>query len=406
MSNRRNSKQHVRPLADDSAHQRAFAPPLSQAHARPQIPDARGDHTAVPNRITSATDDGPRPPMSRVRDRRHRRQSGFRIKSIYWVIGIALIGIVCVVVGPLAAGGSHQAPTAIPSAVQSVTAGPTPTMSLNIKPWDGKGRFTVLVLGIDNDGTDLSTSHTDMMMILSVDPVTHSGAMLSIPRDLFMPIPGESDMQRVNTAFEIGELKQPGGGPKLAMQTVQYNFGIPVNNYVLFTFDAVVSVIDAVGGIDINVPKAIDDEQYPGPNNGFDPLRIPAGLIHMDGMLALKYARTRHNDSDFERTHREQDVILAVRDKVVRLNMLPQLVQQAPTLWSQLQGNLLTDLSLDQILSLAMYARDIAPNNIHHASIEGEYVRPIQWQGDTVLTPDRTQMAALMTQVFGPDYTH
>jgi len=346
--------------------------------------------------------DAPDPATGRARERHRRRQSGLRPRAIYWVIGLTLVGVVWLVVRPLAARGPRQAAIAVPN----VTAGPTPTLSLDIKPWDGKGRFTVLVMGIDDDGTDVATSHTDMMMILSVDPATHSGAMLSIPRDLFMPIPGESDMQRVNTAFELGELKQPGGGPKLAMQTVQYNLGIPVNNYVLFTFQAVVSLIDAVGGVDVNVPKAIDDEQYPGPNNGFDPLRIPAGLIHMDGELALKYVRTRHDDSDFERTHRQQDVILAVRDKVVRLNMLPQLVQQAPTLWSELQGNFLTDLSLDQILSLALYARDITPDNIHHATIEGQYVRPIQWQGESVLTPDRAQMAALMTQVFGPDYTH
>lgn len=355
------------------------------------------------------------PSRGLARERSRRRQTGehsfnwrsnIRSNWIHVVIGLAVLGIVGVItVGVFAARGGEPPP--IPTVVtqNNMTIGPTPTLGLDIKPWNGKGRFTVLLMGVDTrPGEDMSTSRTDVMIIMSIDPVTHTGAMLSIPRDLFVPIPGESDLQRINSAFEIGELKQPGGGPKLAMQTVQYNFGIPINSYVIFTFQAVMSLINAVGGIDINVATPINDPQYPDMNYGYDPLYIPAGLIHMDGTLALKYARTRHDDSDFERTHRQQQVILAVRDKVVHLNMLPQLAAQAPILWSQLQGNFATDLTLDQILSLAVYARDIAPGSVQHATLEGQYVRPVQWQGDTVLTPDRTLLSTLMTQVFGPNY--
>jgi len=317
---------------------------------------------------------------------------------------VGLIGLISIGLFSARNGALTTTPT-ISAAVVVPTAGPTPTISLNIQPWDGKGRFTLLLMGVDKRPSEpLTGSRTDVMIILSVDPASHTAGMLSIPRDLFVPIPGEADMQRINSAFEIGELKASGTGPALAMQTIQYNFGIHVNSYIIFTFEAVTAVIDAVGGVDINVQQAINDDQFPDMNFGYDPLHIPAGNVHMDGTLALKYARTRHGDSDFERTHRQQDVILAVRDKVVHLNMLPQLVQQAPTLWSQLQTSVFTDLTLDKLLGLAVYARDISPGNIHHATLEGQDVRPIQWQGDTVLTPDRNKLSTLMTDVFGANY--
>jgi len=325
------------------------------------------------------------------------------------VIGVAIVGLISIVsIGVFSGhGGANAANPTVNAVAVAPTAGPTPTISLNIQPWDGKGRFTLLLMGVDKRPSEqLSSSRTDVMMILSIDPATHTAGMLSIPRDLFVPIPGETDMQRINSAFEIGELKAAGSGSTLAMQTIQYNFGIPVNSYVIFTFEAVTAVIDAVGGVDINVPQAINDDQFPDMNFGFDPLHIPAGMVHMDGTLALKYARTRHDDSDFERTHRQQDVMLAVRDKVVHLNMLPQLAQQAPMLWSKLQTSVFTDLTLDKMLSLAVYVRDIPPGSIHHATLEGQNVRPIQWQGDTVLTPDRTKLSTLMTDVFGANYTH
>ncbi len=408
-------------------------------HARPLDPrpsrtnSTQASPKSSPGHLRSTDGDMVRTTPTRARERVQRRHSGVDIRrsisspvnlrtqfsNVYWpsllagqraplIIGVALFSLI----GILAIGflsTRSVSPAALPTvnaiAVAS-TAGPTPTISLNIQPWDGKGRFTLLLMGVDKRPSELlDNSRTDVMIVLSLDPASHTAGMLSIPRDLYVPIPGEADMQRINSAYEIGELKAAGTGPALAMQTIQYNFGIHVNSYVIFTFDAVTAVIDAVGGVDLNVPQAINDDQFPDMNYGFDPLHIPAGNVHMDGAMALKYARTRHGDSDFERTHRQQDVILAVRDKVVHLNMLPQLAQQAPGLWSQLQTSFFTDLTLDKMLSLAVYARDIPPGSIHHATLEGQNVRVIQWQGDTVLTPDRNKLTQLMTAVFGDNYT-
>jgi LCP family protein required for cell wall assembly len=416
---------------NQSRHARPLDPNPNRANSTQAVPkrdggQGRSDRDfATPRAVPSRT-------RGRVQRRQHRgirlnapaldsfrtlpgKLAGFNWRQLLvgqWaplVIGVAIAGLLGIVLIGIFSGRGGAAATTptVNAVVVAPTAGPTSTITLNIQPWDGKGRFTMLLMGVDKRPSEpLSSSRTDVMMVLSFDPVTHTAGMLSIPRDLFVPIPGEADMQRINSAYEIGELKAAGTGPALAMQTIQYNFGLHVNSYVIFTFAAVTAVIDAVGGVDINVPSAINDDQFPDMNYGFDPLHIPAGMVHMDGTLALKYARTRHDDSDFERTHRQQDVMLAVRDKVVHLNMLPQLAQQAPMLWSQLQTSVFTDLTLDKMLSLAVYVRDIPPGSIHHATLEGQYVRPIQWQGDSVLTPDRDKLTALMTTIFGANYTH
>jgi LCP family protein required for cell wall assembly len=167
------------------------------------------------------------------------------------------------------------------------------------------------------------------MLVVSVDPESKSAGMLSMPRDLWVEIPGDG-MDRINTAYMYGDLNQsPGGGPALAKKTVQYNLGEPIHYYVRVNFQVFQQVIDLMGGVDIYVEHDINDPLYPDMNYGYDPLRIPSGWQHMDGALALKYARTRHGSSDFERMHRQQQVMLAVRDKVTQLQLLPKLLPRA-----------------------------------------------------------------------------
>ncbi len=365
---------------------------------------------------TTLNEDEPSERRGSARDRMERRRNGTspvappQVHSQHLVIGAAILGILGMVTFTLFAasransGNVMATPTRLISAILP-TVGPTATIPLNVQAWDGKGRLTVLIMGIDQRPDEtVGSARTDLMILLSLDPATRSAGMLSIPRDLFMPIPGESEMQRVNSAYIIGELKKPGSGPQMAMQTIQYNLGIRVNNYVVMNFQTVIALIDAVGGVDIDVAAPIDDEEYPDMNYGFDPLHIPAGHIHMDGALALKYARTRHQTSDFERTHRQQQVILAVREKVVKLDMLPQLVQQAPGMWTQLQGGFQTDIPLDQILRLAVYARDIPFASIKHGTIEDKYAQALQRNGEVIVTHNRVNIQELMTQIFGADY--
>ncbi len=299
-------------------------------------------------------------------------------------------------------------------AIDNMTATPliaTPTQGLAIQPWDGQRRFTMLVMGLDKRPGESGTAfRTDSLIIVSIDPATHTIGMLSVPRDLYVSIPpntvvGNSyGLQRINAAYVIGESVKPGFGPQLTMQTVQYNLGIRINDYVVVDFGAVIGAVDTVGGVDIDVPAAISDPAYPNMNYGYDPLYIPAGHIHMDGNLALKYARTRHQSSDLDRARRQQQVITAIRDKILSVDMVPQLITQAPALWTQFSNSIHTDLTLDQLLRLGVYIKDIPKANIHQGVIDYSFVTSQMWQGMSILVPNRAAIGPLMVQVFGKNY--
>ena len=181
-------------------------------------------------------------------------------------------------------------------------------------------------------------------------------------------------LQRVNTAYFLGKSVQEGYGPMLAMQTVQYNLGIRVHDYMVYDFEAVMAAIDAVGGITIDVESDIVDNAYPDMYGGYDPLYIRAGQQTMNGELALKYARTRHGSSDIDRARRQQEVIYAVRDRVLSADMLPSLLLRAPELWAQLSRHVSSGLALDQLLRLGVYASQIPASNIREGVIDFQHV--------------------------------
>lgn len=267
--------------------------------------------------------------------------------------------------------------------------------------WNGKERVNILVLGVDQRPGERGPWRTDTMVVVSVDPVSNSAGVLSIPRDLWVEIPGHGS-ERVNTAYVTGELtKFPGGGPALAKKTVQENLGEPIHYYVRVNFVAFQQMIDLIDGIDVYVEHEINDPAYPDMDYGYDPLRIPAGWQHMDGALALKYARTRHTSSDFERAHRQQQVMLAVLDKVTRLDLLPELLPRAREIAATLGNSIQTDLTLDQLVRLAQLATELDRTRIRTAVIDETMTR--SWttpQGASVLVPDRARMAVLHTLIF------
>lgn len=273
-----------------------------------------------------------------------------------------------------------------------------------IPTWEGKERVNILVMGIDARPGEEGPWRTDSMIVLTVDPLTKSAGMLSIPRDLWVPIPGYGE-GRINTANYMGDAYDyPGGGPALAARTVQYNLGIPIHHYVRVDFSAFVEVVDLIGGIDIYVPEEINDPLYPGPNYDYDPLYIPAGWVHMNGELALKYARTRHTGKgDFDRAARQQQVLLAILDKVTRLNLLPQLLPQVPKIWETVRDSVVMDpnLTLDKMVRLAHLATQIPRENIRNAVIDETCTE--MWttpDGQQVLVPVRDRIREVRDYVF------
>jgi LCP family protein required for cell wall assembly len=265
-----------------------------------------------------------------------------------------------------------------------------------------KDRVTILLLGIDQRESEAGQpTRTDTMILLTVDPVGKTMGILTIPRDLWVPIPGLSKPldERINTAHFYGDFyKYPGGGPVLAKKTVQYNLGIPVNYYVRIDFKGFEKIVDALGGVNINVEKDIRDNEYPDGNYGVISLYIPAGQQHMNGETALQFVRTRHSDSDFGRTRRQLQFLLAMRDQALKLNILPKV----PTLISQFRDSVKTDLSASEILSLARIASQIDSDHIIARSIDETMVS--SWmtpQGGDVLIPKRDAIKAVVNEMFG-----
>lgn len=261
-------------------------------------------------------------------------------------------------------------------------------------------RVTVLVMGIDRRPGEAFISRTDTMIIMSINPADNTAVMLSVPRDLYVQIPGRG-RNRINTAFVFGsEGNNPAGGAALAMETVEYNLGVPIDHYLMVDFSAVIRGVDALGGIDVDVPFDIYDPEFPDMNYGFDPLYIPAGRQHFDGEMALKYARTRHVDNDFGRAARQQQVILAVRSKIMSLGVT-ELLGQLPFFYSQLNEGIRTDLSLDQMLTLAQAASVIPTENIRNEVIDYDYVVSHRTEeGASVLVMINERVAPLIAELF------
>lgn len=280
---------------------------------------------------------------------------------------------------PLEAAGIEAASTDLPPLVQegavptSSPDEPTPTSIPEMEGLDGDERITVLLMGIDRRPGEPFISRTDTMMLMSVHPEEETVSILSIPRDLYVVIPGRG-RDRINTAFVYGSQgNNPAGGAALAMKTVEYNLGVAIDHYMMVDFNAFIQAIDGIGGIDVEVPYEIYDPQYPDMNYGYDPLHIPAGNQHFDGELALKYARTRHQDNDFYRAQRQQQVILAARSKALSLGPA-KMLQQAPFLYRQLEEGVRTDLSLEQLLRIAATVKDIPSDNIRNEVLDHNYV--------------------------------
>lgn len=305
------------------------------------------------------------------------------------------------------AEGLGEAGEARPPVVTAVAPaeGNGPFISADaLQPWSGLDRVNILLLGIDLRCEEEGPTHTDSMMVVTIDPVGLSAAALSLPRDLWIEIPGFG-MDRINQAHFKGQIYDyPGGGPGLAMETVEATLGIPVAYYVSVNFKGFVEFIDLIGGITLDVPERIDDPNYPDNCYGYDPFFISAGEHELDGETALKYARTRASlGGDVDRAGRQQQVLLAARDKLLRLNMAPRLLARAPELWQSFQDNVETNMSLDEAIQLARLAQDIPRESIKLAVLDYDYVyNETTPDGQQVLVPNRESMRGLRDKFFAP----
>ena len=283
------------------------------------------------------------------------------------------------------------------------------TPELELPEWDGASRINIAFFGLRGGEEDGCSTCTDTIMILTVDPVTKTAGMLSIPRDLWVNIPG-AGYSRINTAWAIGEnAKLPGGGPQLATQTVSQFIGVPIHYYVQVDFGTFVSFINLIGGIDVFV----EDRMVLDPEGeGADHFVLkPGEYRHLTGPRALAYARCRHesqgcSDGDVGRARRQQQVILAIRDKVLDGDTFTSLISQAPQLYAEFSSGVRTNLLLEDVLQLAVLARDIQVEDIRQGVIDTTMAIPadttINGVPANVLRPVPDLIRILRDEIFVP----
>lgn len=235
----------------------------------------------------------------------------------------------------------------------------------------GEGQRTnILLLGIDRPGGTDWAYRTDTIVVVTIAPAHKTAGLLSIPRDLQVPIPTYGE-DRINTANVYGYLHNyPGGGPGLLAATITANFGIPIDGYLMIDFQTFEKLVDALDGIDVNVPTALHDTRYPNPRPedpyAYKTVHFDPGWQHMNGQRALVYARSRMSTSDFDRAARQQQILLAIRDKALRLEAVPR--------WPKLAAILLTaaktDLGPTEMAALLFLAVQIDPTTLEQVVIE------------------------------------
>ena len=266
-------------------------------------------------------------------------------------------------------------------------------------PWDGANRLTMLVMGLDfRDWEGEGPSRTDTLMLLTMDPVSRTAGMLSIPRDLWVNIPG-FDYGKINTAYYLGELyEMEGGGPGLAIQTVEELLGVDINYYAQVDFSAFENFIDEIGGIDVEVPFEITVDPI-GPHNT---VTLAEGTQHLDGVTALAYARNRETfGGDFDRADRQQQVVMSIFDQITSLGSLPRLIANAPSIYNNLRTGIHTNLNLKETISLAWTASQIPRENIKKGLIgPNEVTMSMSPDGMDILLPDMDMVREVRDQVF------
>jgi LCP family protein required for cell wall assembly len=240
------------------------------------------------------------------------------------------------------------------------------------------------------------------MILLTIDPQSKTAGMMSIPRDLWVNIPGYG-YARINTAYYNGEAnKLPGGGPALAMKTVEQVIGVPVQYYAQMEFWAFTRLIEDMGKVNVFIEKKITIDPM-GP--GADKIMLSAGWHKLGGVEALGYVRQRHTDGgDVDRSKRQQNLIMAVRDHVMNPANFPTLLANAPAMYNEIQSGVRTNLTFDDIMRLGMLAKDIPPENIKRGVIDYTMVQlvdmTVKGEKQSVFKPIADKIRVLRDEIF------
>jgi LCP family protein required for cell wall assembly len=272
--------------------------------------------------------------------------------------------------------------------------GPTP------EPWDGTSQVNLMILGLDNHqgNTAADLPQTDVMMVLSLDPVNQTAAMLSIPPNLWVSIPGFGH-NLINSAYSLGEVNQVSeGGPQLAIDTVEELLGLEIQYYLQLDFEVFERFIDEIGGVKIDVLEPINVT----PLEPKPPKILQPGVQVLPGDLALAYARAvEPNGSEYNRTKRQQQIVMGIRNRLLDLDTLITMIRKSPALVDELSTGMSTNLTLAQIIQMIWIAVQIPGENIKSGTIGTEHVVVITTvDGQQVLKPIPLSIRMLRDELF------
>jgi LCP family protein required for cell wall assembly len=257
--------------------------------------------------------------------------------------------------------------------------------------------INILLLGTDRRDGEINW-RTDTILLLTINQTEKTVGLLSIPRDLYVNIPSIGK-QRINTADFYGEYYHyPGGGPNLIKTTVEQNLGIRVHYYVRGGFDAFRKATDILGGVDVDVDCPLY-EAYFSDDYGSTTLNFQPGMQTMDGVTALRYARSRYTTNDYDRARRQRKVMLAMWDKATSLNLLPKW----PQLYQEMSDSIQTDLSPTELAALAYIGTQLRMDRIKSRAIDNRSTIPYTTpEGAMVLLPNAEKIHAVLVEFFAP----
>lgn len=248
---------------------------------------------------------------------------------------------------------------------------PTPVIvpEVELPMWDGASRINILFIGLDyrdyiaNEGPP----RTDTMILFTVDPQSKTAGMLSIPRDLWVNIPGFG-YSRINTAYPSGEGAQlPGGGPGMAMDTVEQVIGVPVQYYGSIDFHAFEEAIDAMGGLYICIREKIRIDPIGDKKSEM----LKPGCQTLHGYQVLAFARNRYTQNgDVDRAARQQQVIYALYTQIFNPANFPTMLAKAPGIYAEASGGLRTNLTFEDLMKLGVLMSQVPMQNIKHGIID------------------------------------
>ncbi len=247
---------------------------------------------------------------------------------------------------------------------------------------------------------------TDSLMVISINRTAGVVSAVSIPRDLYVYLPG-FNMQKINTAYFYGEENRvQGGGFKVLTDAVLYNLGLSIDYYVRVNYTGFADIIDALNGIDITVDCIIRDWKLKSPEldkqvaDNYEIFTMGIGRWHMDSELALWYVRSRKTSSDLDRGRRQQDMLRAIWRRIRASNML----QTLPQTWNVLSQNVITNMTLADVAGMLPLALNIDTSDIRYFTFRQlhEVMNAYSPRGQAVLMPQREAVTALLQQVVLP----